>query len=62
LFAFEISDNAYSDIGTLTFTKDDILTLEKYISVNKKGFFEIDKKQAKADGVNNSLLNGRKIT
>jgi hypothetical protein len=59
LFAFEISDNAYSDIGTLTFTKDDILTLEKYISVNKKGFFEIDKKQAKADGVNNSLLNGQ---
>lgn len=41
------------------FTKADILTLEKYVSVNKKGFFELDKKQAKDDGIDDSLLDGQ---
>lgn len=65
LFAFENYDNfetldkVYNDISTLNITKADILALEKYISVNKKGFFEINKKQAKADGIDDFLLNGQ---
>lgn len=40
------------------FSKEDILPLEKYISV-KKGFFEFDIKKAKADGFKKELLNGQ---
>lgn len=41
------------------FTKDDILILEKYVYVDKKGFFKLNIKQAQNDGINNSLLEGQ---
>ncbi len=41
------------------FTKAEILTLEKYIYLNQEGLFELNKKQAKNDGIKDSLLNGQ---
>lgn len=49
---------AYSKV-TKNFTKQDILSLEKYISVNKKGIFKLDKKSARKDNIDIELLNGQ---
>lgn len=41
------------------FTKNEILTLEKYVYVDKKGFFKLNTMLAKNDGIDNSLLEGQ---
>lgn len=45
---------------TISFTSEDVFALEKYISVDEDGYFEIDEKAAKKDGINTELVNGQK--
>jgi hypothetical protein len=42
-----------------TFTSEDVFSLERYVSVNAAGLFELDNKQAIADGVDKELLKGQ---
>lgn len=42
------------------FTKEQILTLEQYVSVNEDGLFELNDSRAILDGINEELINGQK--
>ncbi|QOS97565.1 hypothetical protein JNUCC42_13295 [Brevibacterium sp. JNUCC-42] len=58
-FAFSDHSQSVSVVTESNFTKEDILPLKKYVSVNKKGFFEFDIEKAKADGFEEELLIGQ---
>ncbi|MGV8147271.1 MAG: hypothetical protein ACLKAK_05680 [Alkaliphilus sp.] len=49
----------YPSHSNIAFTKQDILSLEKYVSVSKHGYFELDVKRALADNVDRVLLKGQ---
>ncbi|QDX95483.1 hypothetical protein EEL31_13345 [Brevibacillus laterosporus] len=58
-FAFAAQSQEISVVAESDFTKEDILPLKKYVSVNSEGFFELDIEKAKADGFEEELLIGQ---
>lgn len=42
------------------FTKEDILSLEKYVFVDNNGYFKLDEKKAIVDGISIKLLEGQR--
>ncbi len=42
------------------FTKEDILSLEKYVFVDNNGYFKLDEEKAITDGVSTKLLEGQR--
>ncbi|MDN9012900.1 hypothetical protein [Brevibacillus laterosporus] len=58
-FAFADQAKSVSVAAEGDFTKEDILPLKKYVTVNSEGFFEFDIEKAKADGFEDELLIGQ---
>ncbi|WP_411344498.1 hypothetical protein ACE3MZ_23530 [Paenibacillus sp. WLX1005] len=61
LFTVACTPTFASDTQNKEFTKQDILALKPYVSVNESGFFELDYSKAQKDEVDLELLQGQKI-
>ena len=57
---FAKEDSHIDGKQNINFTSEDVFALESYISVDKNGYFSIDEKTTKKDGVNTELVNGQK--
>ncbi|WP_322923315.1 hypothetical protein [Paenibacillus campi] len=60
LFIISCPPTFANDNTNNEFTKEDVLTLKPYVSVNANGFFELNDVKAKQDGIDVSLLEGQK--
>ncbi|GGJ23031.1 hypothetical protein [Paenibacillus hunanensis] len=60
LFIVTCPQTFASDMKDKEFTKQDVLALEPYVSVNDNGLFELDYSKAQENGVDIELLDGQK--